>query len=73
MPRIPRGQQQNKPGNWDWGWGQRYFRPYNNYYSQDLFQSQYSNVSQMIYNQGFMDGVNQTANVNQTQHGGWWY
>lgn len=71
---MPNGlMNQQRPGNW---WSYRYFRPYNNFYSNnyDLFQSQYSNVSQMIYNQGYMDGVNQTANVNQTQFGsGWWY
>jgi hypothetical protein len=41
----------------------------------DLYNSQYSNVAQSIYNTGYMDGVTQSSVVNQTQNqtfGGWW-
>jgi len=55
-------------------WSRRYFAPYIPYFSnqQQLFQSQYSDVYQNIYNQGYMTGVTQTSIVNQTQNNGWW-
>lgn len=69
----------NKP-NYHY-WNRRYFTPYNSYnwgwpsYNTNLFNSQYSNVAQSIYNSGYMDGVTQSSVVNQTQNqniGGWW-
>ncbi len=55
-------------------WNRRYFAPYIPYIGsqQQLWQSQYSDVYQNIYNQGYMAGVTQTSNVNQTQNNGWW-
>lgn len=39
---------------------------YNNYnYQQQMIDSNWSNVAQNIYNQGYMDGVNQSSVVNQ--------
>lgn len=39
---------------------------YNNYnYQQQLIDSNWSSVAQNIYNQGYMDGVNQSSVVNQ--------
>lgn len=42
-----------------------YNHPYYNYNSYDLYNSQYSNVAQSIYNAGYMAGVNQISTVNQ--------
>lgn len=54
-------------------WNRRYYMPYIPYYNnqQQLWQSQYSDVYQSIYNQGYMDGVTQNSYVNQYQ-GGWY-
>jgi hypothetical protein len=40
-----------------------YFRP--SYYQQQLFNSNYSTISQNMYNLGYMQGVNQSIISNQ--------
>jgi hypothetical protein len=37
-----------------------------------LYNSQLSNIAQNLYNSGYMNDVNQIANVNQYGGGGWW-
>lgn len=41
----------------------RYWPTYNQF---QLFNSNYSTVSQIMYNLGYMDGVNQSSIVNQS-------
>lgn len=57
---------------WDYDryYRRRYPRYYDfyqpSYYQQQLFDSNYSDISQSIYNLGYMQGVTQNAIVNQS-------
>jgi hypothetical protein len=63
----------NRPAHPYWRHYYQYNPGYWNWNSTSLFNSQYSNTAQQIYNTGYMDGVNQISNTNQYQSGGWWY